>query len=358
MEISALEIEPDPGTPAIAVSPRTANIVNLGNQRQFYAVGMFTSDSVTWSISPGIGSIDAHGLYRAPCDTISSDVNVVIKATSILFPSISDTVTIKVLKEIPPVRMNCGGAQITDALGHVWAADYNYSDTSTAYASTNTVTGVLNGQESLYQSSRFIYRYQNGTFRYDLPTANSPYNVTLKFANYNATSDSVKMDVAINGDTVLKNFDIVAAAGGVQKAYDQTFKTRVTNCHMLLEFIPKSKTALVGARINAFEFEFDSMATTGINEPAANTNKVLVYPNPFTGKTTINYTLSNGSNGDIVRMVIYDITGKEITTLVNAEQYAGSHSVNFDAEGIAGGIYFYRLQTGNTVSNGKLIVVK
>jgi len=64
------------------------------------------------------------------------------------------------------------------------------------------------------------------------------------------------------------------------------------------------------------------------------------YPNPFNPATTINYQLPGNSR---VTLKVYDITGREIKTLVNNYQDAGEHQVIFDGNSLASGIYIYNL---------------
>jgi hypothetical protein len=70
------------------------------------------------------------------------------------------------------------------------------------------------------------------------------------------------------------------------------------------------------------------------------------YPNPFNPSTTINYSIPQYS---FVTLKIYDITGKEIKTLVNQDKSPGNYSITFNGAGLASGIYIYRIQA---VSNG------
>jgi len=79
------------------------------------------------------------------------------------------------------------------------------------------------------------------------------------------------------------------------------------------------------------------------------------YPNPFNPVTTIQYSIPNRSS---VTLKIYDVLGKEIATLVNEEKDRGLYSVNFDASGLASGIYLYRLQAGSFVETKKMILLK
>ncbi|MDE3057049.1 MAG: T9SS type A sorting domain-containing protein [Bacteroidota bacterium] len=79
------------------------------------------------------------------------------------------------------------------------------------------------------------------------------------------------------------------------------------------------------------------------------------YPNPFNPTTVISYQLSAVGN---VTLKVYDILGREITTLVNTREAAGMHSVTFDAAKLSTGVYIYRLTAGNFTDVKKLMVVK
>jgi len=79
------------------------------------------------------------------------------------------------------------------------------------------------------------------------------------------------------------------------------------------------------------------------------------YPNPFNPSTTIKYQLKNQG---FVSLRIYDMLGKEVTTLINEEQPSGSYSVEFNATGLASGVYIYQLKSSDFVSTKKLILMK
>lgn len=79
------------------------------------------------------------------------------------------------------------------------------------------------------------------------------------------------------------------------------------------------------------------------------------YPNPFNPSTTIEYTLPKSTE---VKLIIYDVGGKEIVTLVRDQQPAGGHQVRFEATGLASGLYFYRLETREFVQTKKLTLLK
>ncbi|HSW55741.1 MAG TPA: T9SS type A sorting domain-containing protein, partial [Ignavibacteriaceae bacterium] len=88
------------------------------------------------------------------------------------------------------------------------------------------------------------------------------------------------------------------------------------------------------------------------------------YPNPFNPATTISYSIKE--NG-LVTLKVFDILGKEVTTLVNEEQTAGTYKVEFgshsglpsgNVRNLASGIYFYSLKAGDFVSIKKMILLK
>jgi subtilisin family serine protease/photosystem II stability/assembly factor-like uncharacterized protein len=79
------------------------------------------------------------------------------------------------------------------------------------------------------------------------------------------------------------------------------------------------------------------------------------YPNPFNPSTTIKYELPSACH---VTLTLYDVLGREVAALVNEQKRAGVYTVEFDAGGLAGGVYFYRMKTDDFVLTKKLVVVK
>lgn len=79
------------------------------------------------------------------------------------------------------------------------------------------------------------------------------------------------------------------------------------------------------------------------------------YPNPFNPTTEIAFTLANQEN---VSLVVYNIIGQEVATLISSPMSAGSHAVKFNASNLSSGIYLYRLKAGNFVSIKKMILLK
>jgi len=79
------------------------------------------------------------------------------------------------------------------------------------------------------------------------------------------------------------------------------------------------------------------------------------YPNPFNPATTIQYQVAEPGT---VRLVVLDMLGRQVSTLVNERKAAGAYAVRFDARGLASGVYFYRLEANGFVQTKKMTLVR
>ncbi|MFH0736300.1 MAG: T9SS type A sorting domain-containing protein [bacterium] len=106
---------------------------------------------------------------------------------------------------------------------------------------------------------------------------------------------------------------------------------------------------------------YNKFTTVGVdnNEITGNPSYYLLnqnYPNPFNPTTTIEFSIPKQEN---VKLIVYDILGKEINTLINKEMGAGNHKVEFNATGLSSGIYFYKLKcSGLETITKKMILAK
>jgi len=79
------------------------------------------------------------------------------------------------------------------------------------------------------------------------------------------------------------------------------------------------------------------------------------YPNPFNPVTTINYSIPHK---EYVNLIVYDLLGREVSTLVDEQKNAGNYSVTFNGSRLASGVYFYTFQSGNFISTKRMILLK
>ena len=141
---------------------------------------------------------------------------------------------------------------------------------------------------------------------------------------------------------------------------------------LLIEETPTSKI------VNILEFDEEDRLYAGlINEGVYRSVSILTdindinnviesfllsdnYPNPFNPNTTIVYNLPVSSE---VILKVYDVLGKEVTTLVNEEKPAGSYEIEFNVEtsrnlSLPSGVYFYQLRAGDYVETKKMVLMK
>lgn len=79
------------------------------------------------------------------------------------------------------------------------------------------------------------------------------------------------------------------------------------------------------------------------------------YPNPFNPETKINYAIPKQGH---VTLKVYDISGREVMTLVNEVKTAGYYSINFNGNSLNSGVYFYRLTTADYTETRKMLLLK
>lgn len=91
------------------------------------------------------------------------------------------------------------------------------------------------------------------------------------------------------------------------------------------------------------------------NEIPEKFNLYANYPNPFNPVTTIRFDIPEQS---FTKLVIYDLLGKEVKTLVNMQLQAGSYTAQLNADDLSSGIYLYRIETGKFADVKKMILVK
>ena len=125
-----------------------------------------------------------------------------------------------------------------------------------------------------------------------------------------------------------------------------------------------------GCKINESSYDiytaiYDLDLVTDINEnnPTVNFtfNLEQNYPNPFNPSTVIKYSIPRSTELYSVpqtTLKIFDILGREVATLINTKQSAGSYEVEFNANNLSSGIYYYRLQSGSFTETKKMLLIK
>ncbi|HCY74956.1 MAG TPA: hypothetical protein DHV28_03475 [Ignavibacteriales bacterium] len=197
--------------------------------------------------------------------------------------------------------------------------------------------------ENYYTTIDFSGAFQNPAGRAEIHLQNNYINSIniegckqikyLDLTTNNLSSDSV--------DKVLQQLDAFGTTNGLIDLRENA--------------IPTSTGLLHASNLIAKNWTVLTESTTFINEDSTfiplDFELSQNYPNPFNPETKIKYQLPNESK---VIIKIYNILGSEVKELVNEIKKAGAYEINFNAENLSSGIYFYRLQVGDPSSNSGL----
>ena len=112
-----------------------------------------------------------------------------------------------------------------------------------------------------------------------------------------------------------------------------------------------------GGRVDlgAYEGYASAVATEEATEQPRTHSLAANYPNPFNPATTLQYTLAEPAH---VTLRVFDLLGREVALLADGMQAAGTHTLAFDATGLAGGVYLYRLEAGAFQQTRTMTLVK
>ncbi|MBT8400191.1 MAG: T9SS type A sorting domain-containing protein, partial [Rhodothermia bacterium] len=91
------------------------------------------------------------------------------------------------------------------------------------------------------------------------------------------------------------------------------------------------------------------------DQPAESSRLYPNYPNPFNAATTLHIELAQPT---AVSLIVNDLLGRQIATVTDESLTAGKHAVQFDADGLASGVYFYRIKAGDFVDTRRMVIVR
>jgi hypothetical protein len=223
-----------------------------------------------------------------------------------------------------------------------WVNSYRHTYT---YDANNNILTYLDEQWSNGQLEN-SYRY---TYTYD---ANN--NMLTELYEYGS-----------NGQWVNSTLDTYTydAQGGLTSAsffkWVNSSWSPINTFHMFGWFLSDNAGNLYKLG-NGYNFTFTrKVIVTGVASEIGNIAAAYSlsqnYPNPFNPSTKIRWQLPVGSQ---VALKVYDILGREVTTLVNEYRQAGKYETEFNAETLPSGVYFYQLKADGFVETKKMILLK
>jgi len=198
---------------------------------------------------------------------------------------------------------------------------------------------------------------------------------TLYFGYADNAYEPTTIDYAVlNPTTTIKlKFSIQGNSPAVYKAWanDQLIMNSTTNINS--DRLTSGHLAFGFDRGNTMDAYFNyaaltySQLVTEVNDAEINTPEVFQlyqnYPNPFNPATKIRYSIPSfeshdGASQQNVSLKVYDVLGEEIATLVNEFKSPGIYEVQWNAEELSSGVYFYRLTAGVFQSTKKFVLMR
>jgi len=258
------------------------------------------------------------------------------------------------------LRVYDGGTTSDDLLGEFSGDEFPGYITSTGNKMLITFSSTGNGAgfKAEYSTTTPIYCIPtavftdpsgtisdgSGTFYYNNNTSciyiiehTEGGNYSIEFTSFSTEEDKDKLSVYNGDQELIGEFSGNELPDPIEE---------VTNMLILLW----STNATVKEQGWSFDYTVDGV---GFKEDIIK-NNLRVIPNPFTTSTTIEYELQHPTT---VQITIYNHLGKQLE-VIQQMQSAGKQQVVWNAEGLPDGIYYYRLQVGEQIVNGKMVKVK
>jgi len=223
------------------------------------------------------------------------------------------------------------------------------------------------------------YKYVAGAYFNKLKTTDGgitwsriPPNTKLSDAN-NSDNESEKLSSVKDFIyTISKDTVFFGSGGGLSKTADGgnsflniSFDIAKQNGYLsAIDFEGSQNGYLVGTSSftdgrKGFLYKTTNGGGVGIEPEVNNQPKAIQllqnYPNPFNNSTVISYQLANAG---LVKLSVYNAKGEIVQNLVNTSQSAGTHNIQFKANGLNSGVYFYKLETAGKSMIGKMLMVK
>ena len=161
----------------------------------------------------------------------------------------------------------------------------------------------------------------------------------INYASFHIMPIELKIKFTNNTDTLIKVFN---------NSNNQIFSFDFNKQPDSLKFDPENKIILKEATL--------TIGIKNISTEIPNEYKLFQnYPNPFNPNTTIKFQIIKSS---LVKLIVYDILGREINLLVNEKLNPGTYQAEFNGTGLSSGMYFYKLITEEYTDTKKLILLK
>lgn len=211
----------------------------------------------------------------------------------------------------------------------------------------NLVTAGAVGAKWVASGFKYVNMGTNGTDQMSL-TADSTgtYKLNVAYQNYmGATTAQISVDGSAAGTVQINSKSDSSGTNSLSSNIDLSAGTHtftISGTGFNLDFVQLVRVS----GITGIKSENQSPYSYQLEQN---------YPNPFNPSTNIRFSLAAASN---VKLIVYNVLGQKVVTLIDRQMRAGVHSVHFNAINLASGVYFYGIETKNFKSYKKMILLK
>ena len=253
-----------------------------------------------------------------------------------------------------------------------WFADNVAVTTVTQSSTVHSGLSAVRGEVLSFYTYIMPPTIQTGQDARGFAYSQRPVSITGYFQFFPATSsgdrfyvDAVLYKGGVDGTGVAVGALVISAAASSYTQFSATFNyltIDIPDTCVIQISIVGSGTGVQATPHAGSYYLLDDLAFSG-NTGVENQSSLVPiemnlkqnYPNPFNPSTTISYSLSKSS---YVKLRVFNILGKEVTTLADGFQSAGNHTAHFLASNMASGVYFYRLEAEGYTAMKQMLLVK
>ncbi|MFZ4591511.1 MAG: T9SS type A sorting domain-containing protein [Ignavibacteria bacterium] len=242
----------------------------------------------------------------------------------------------------------------TTNAGQNWALQYrdstfqnvlNYQNFELQFVNQNTGYGLYRNNYNL-NNTKFL-RTSNGGETWDTTVFSHNLNRAMFFAN-----DSLGWIAGPPSQSI----NIMRTSNRGQNWQTSWMSNNIINSIYFVNTAVGFAVGNNGVILRTFTSGLPGVSIRNISAEVPNAYSLSQnYPNPFNPMTNVKFSIVNA--GDVM-IVVYDIQGREVQTLVNERLNAGTYEVKFDGSMLTSGVYFYKMVTGGFTETKKMLLIK
>lgn len=226
-----------------------------------------------------------------------------------------------------------------------------------------------------YSAAQYFFRFNSaiangGTLKYriigsDLPTGSLPQNPTVTGTELRMASNlpvpqgsAIKVSTTSPG-TLIARMSLRTSASSFASGEPFDLRWRNANDPPFFTKLSSYVGTFIQDITDSSGHSVDTTSTISVNQISSiipmEYQMYQNYPNPFNPSTNIKFEIPKSS---VTKLIVYDITGKELGLLLNEKLEAGTYEYNWNAAEYSSGVYFYRVESGNFTATKRMLLVK